>query len=74
MQCTWCIMVPGSKWALFESLGFNLPDRKAVAEFLQEICSEKDQEVRPSSLDFPDRQTWVTSAMLFRLCHHIVFD
>lgn len=30
----------------FESLGFSLPERKGVADFLQEVCSQKDQEVR----------------------------
>lgn len=29
----------------FDSLGFSLPERKGVADFLQEICSQKDQEV-----------------------------
>lgn len=29
----------------FEQLGFQIPDRKGVADFIQEICSEKDQEV-----------------------------
>ena len=29
----------------FESLGFQLPDRKGVADFLQEVTSEKDQKV-----------------------------
>ena len=29
----------------FEGLGFQIPERKGVADFIQEICSEKDQEV-----------------------------
>ena len=29
----------------FEQLGFGIPERKGVADFIQEICSEKDQEV-----------------------------
>ena len=29
----------------FERLGFEIPERKGVADFIQEICSEKDQEV-----------------------------
>ena len=29
----------------FEQLGFQIPERKGVADFIQEICSEKDQEV-----------------------------
>ena len=29
----------------FDSLGFQIPERKGVADFIQEICSEKDQEV-----------------------------
>ena len=29
----------------FESLGFHLPERKGVADFLQEVTSEKDQKV-----------------------------
>ena len=31
----------------FDSLGFSLPERKGVADFLQEVCSQKDQEVIP---------------------------
>lgn len=30
----------------FEQLGFQIPERKGVADFIQEICSEKDQEVQ----------------------------
>ncbi len=30
----------------FDRLGFQIPERKGVADFIQEICSEKDQEVR----------------------------
>ena len=30
----------------FESLGFRLPPRKGTADFLQEITSRKDQQVR----------------------------
>ena len=30
----------------FDSLGFSLPERKGVADFLQEICSQNDQEVQ----------------------------
>ena len=29
----------------FDRLGFEIPERKGVADFIQEICSEKDQEV-----------------------------
>ena len=29
----------------FNSLGFQLPERKGVADFLQEVTSEKDQKV-----------------------------
>lgn len=29
----------------FESLGFKLPPRKGIADFLQEVTSEKDQKV-----------------------------
>lgn len=29
----------------FESLGFHLPERKGIADFLQEVTSEKDQKV-----------------------------
>ncbi|KAA6418150.1 MAG: ATP-binding cassette transporter [Trebouxia sp. A1-2] len=28
----------------FDGLGFQIPERKGVADFIQEICSEKDQE------------------------------
>lgn len=28
----------------FESLGFKLPERKGIADFLQEVTSLKDQE------------------------------
>jgi hypothetical protein len=31
----------------FEGLGFRLPPRKGVADFLQEITSRKDQKVGP---------------------------
>ena len=30
----------------FESLGFRLPPRKAIADFLQECTSRKDQRVQ----------------------------
>lgn len=30
----------------FNSLGFELPERKGIADFLQEVTSEKDQKVR----------------------------
>ena len=30
----------------FTSLGFELPERKGAADFLQEITSRKDQKVR----------------------------
>ncbi|CAM6074535.1 unnamed protein product [Sphagnum tenellum] len=33
-----------SSLAFFESLGFKLPDRKGIADFLQEVTSKKDQE------------------------------
>lgn len=29
----------------FNSLGFQLPERKGIADFLQEVTSPKDQEV-----------------------------
>lgn len=29
----------------FEQLGFEIPERKGVADFIQEVCSKKDQEV-----------------------------
>ena len=29
----------------FEQLGFEVPERKGVADFIQEVCSKKDQEV-----------------------------
>lgn len=31
----------------FELCGFKIPGRKGVADFLQEVTSKKDQEVRP---------------------------
>lgn len=34
----------------FVELGFRLPPRKGVADFLQEITSKKDQEVRSNLL------------------------
>ena len=34
----------------FEGLGFRLPERKGVADFLQEITSRKDQKVRGQGL------------------------
>ena len=30
----------------FSSMGFEMPERKGVADFLQEITSRKDQKVR----------------------------
>lgn len=38
----------------FESLGFSLPERKGVADFLQEVCSQKDQEVSKGVNPKPD--------------------
>ena len=32
----------------FSSMGFDMPERKGVADFLQEITSRKDQKVRPA--------------------------
>ena len=29
----------------FQSLGFYIPERKAVSDFLQEVTSQKDQKV-----------------------------
>ena len=29
----------------FSSLGFQLPERKGIADFLQEVTSQKDQQV-----------------------------
>ena len=31
----------------FSSLGFQLPERKGIADFLQEVTSKKDQRVEP---------------------------
>ena len=31
----------------FQSLGFYVPERKAVSDFLQEVTSQKDQKVGP---------------------------
>ncbi len=31
----------------FSSLGFQLPERKGIADFLQEVTSKKDQRVSP---------------------------
>ena len=31
----------------FEALGFQCPERKGIADFLQEVTSRKDQKVRP---------------------------
>lgn len=36
----------------FQSLGFFIPERKAVSDFLQEVTSQKDQKVVPL-LPFP---------------------
>jgi hypothetical protein len=33
----------------FELCGFKIPGRKGVADFLQEVTSKKDQQVRPGS-------------------------
>ncbi len=37
----------------FSSMGFEMPERKGVADFLQEITSRKDQKVRDLTL-FPE--------------------
>ena len=34
----------------FESMGFRLPPRKGIADFLQEVTSKKDQQARQSLL------------------------
>lgn len=34
----------------FQSLGFHVPERKAVSDFLQEVTSQKDQKVGPFHL------------------------
>ena len=34
----------------FEALGFRLPERKGIADFLQEVTSKKDQRVSSSFL------------------------
>ncbi|KAH9298064.1 hypothetical protein KI387_029746, partial [Taxus chinensis] len=39
----------------FESMGFRCPERKAVADFLQEVTSRKDQQQYWASLDRPYR-------------------
>ncbi len=36
--------------AFFQSLGFDIPERKDVPDFLQEVSGRKDQEVRQSFL------------------------
>ena len=33
----------------FDGLGFEMPERKGVADFLQEITSRKDQKVCPAT-------------------------
>ena len=35
----------------FQSLGFFVPDRKAVSDFLQEVTSKKDQQVSCRTID-----------------------
>ena len=40
--------------AFFQSCGFTCPERKGVADFLQEITSQKDQ-VLPSCFPIPDQ-------------------
>ncbi|KAL8152023.1 hypothetical protein V2J09_021831 [Rumex salicifolius] len=44
----------------FESMGFKCPDRKGVADFLQEVTSKKDQEQYWSRRDHPYRYVSVT--------------
>jgi len=36
----------------FEPLGFRCPERKGVADFLQEVTSRKDQQVHPICAPF----------------------
>ena len=58
----------------FNSVGFQLPARKGIADFLQEVTSRKDQQVRPSRVsvqaligsggrfraDVPGNSSWCT--------------
>ena len=37
----------GDVLPFFSSLGFQLPERKGIADFLQEVTSKKDQRVSP---------------------------
>ena len=46
----------------FASMGFKCPERKSVADFLQEVISVKDQQV------------WVTSAAAMAFAYHHVMD
>ena len=46
----------------FASMGFKCPERKSVADFLQEVISVKDQQV------------WVTSAAALAWLLHIIMS
>ncbi len=46
----------------FQSLGFYVPERKAVSDFLQEVTSKKDQKVGDHSIQAKTRNAKHVSA------------
>lgn len=52
----------------FEAQGFALPERKGIPDFLQEVCSKKDQEVIGPY--FPGDLAAVGNVALVRYCHN----
>ena len=48
----------------FQSLGFYVPERKAVSDFLQEVTSKKDQKVGDHSYIFSKRREMQSICLL----------
>jgi hypothetical protein len=58
--------------SFFESLGFRCPERKGVADFLQEVTSLRDQEVRHTRRATAEQQEsvpWETAFLHRRRCY-----
>lgn len=48
----------------FSSLGFQLPERKGIADFLQEVTSKKDQRVKPLEPSYVQYLCWDTHNLI----------
>ena len=58
----------------FQSLGFDIPERKGIPDFLQEISGLKDQKVRPLAIAgrTAARCTCTHARVYFMHCQHIL--